>query len=216
MAIKRNNCRGFTLIEMVIAIAIFGVISTLAYTGLTTVVRTQKGTEKVTDRLNELQKAMMFLQRDVEQAIPRSVRDDAGFRVDAMIGGGGTSDVLLTLTRAGWHNPAKRKRSNLQRITYRLKDEEDGTKSLVRENYFHLDQSNFEEPTEFVILSNLETADIEFFTANGQPTNSWPQASSGFNQNSEPPPALPTALEIKLTLNDWGEINRLFRVSDGL
>ena len=55
---------GFTLIEVIIALALFGLIALAGVTLLGSVVRVQRGTEGRLERLAELQRAMAVLEGD--------------------------------------------------------------------------------------------------------------------------------------------------------
>ncbi len=62
---------GFTLLELLIALAIFGLLSVMSYSGLKSVLDQHAGTDEAADRLGELQKLYLVMQRDIEQIVPR-------------------------------------------------------------------------------------------------------------------------------------------------
>ena len=112
------SSRGFTLLEMLIALSVFAVIGIMSSQ---LVVRMMDTTERVTERgreLTELQRAFEILRRDIEQVSFRYVRDelgDAGLPLE--IGG----HELIELTRNGWVNPTGAPRTELQRVGYELR-----------------------------------------------------------------------------------------------
>ena len=59
--------KGFTLIEMLIAVAIFAFISVIVYSFLNASLKTTAGVNAHSERLAQLQKTLHFLQRDVSQ-----------------------------------------------------------------------------------------------------------------------------------------------------
>ena len=66
--------RGFTLLEMLVAIAIFASLSMGAYQVLQGVLTSDEVAKRKEARLNELQLAFTLLERDITQMVPRSGR----------------------------------------------------------------------------------------------------------------------------------------------
>ena len=85
---SRDSIRGFTLLELMIAITIFSVIATFVYAGLGVVLDTKQQTEQHLNRLAKLQLGLHLLQRDIEQAVNRPVRDQYGDSLPALKSGG--------------------------------------------------------------------------------------------------------------------------------
>ncbi len=91
---------GFTLIEIVVAMGIFAMMSAMAFGGLMSAGDTREHTELQSDRLAELQKAFMILGRDVEQTINREIRNIYADDLPPLSGGAYGSTVL-ELSRNG-------------------------------------------------------------------------------------------------------------------
>ena len=96
--------RGFTLLELLVALAVFAIMSIAAYSGLSNVLFTRAAVETENRRLAMTQLAFHRLGQDLEQVIPRSVRDEYGEPEPALRGNIQDSEALL-FTRAGWDNP---------------------------------------------------------------------------------------------------------------
>lgn len=207
-----RRARGFTLLELIIAISIFAVVSVMSYTGLSNALTTRDHTEQAADRLVAVQQAYTILQRDLEQAVARDVRDNFGDARPGMAGGA-NQQALIEFSRTGWRNPVNRPRSHLQRVAYRL---ENGR--LIRMSWSALDRAPDSAPLEQVLLEGVDAAEVRFLapataagaTAESAWLNYWPPETSG-----TPPPVtpLPRAVEVGLDLQDWGRVTRLFRVS---
>lgn len=69
---------GFTLIEVIIAIAIFAIVAMLSYTGLHSVISSKTTTEAALDRLQQLQMTMLTLSSDMQQLSNRNGHDSLG------------------------------------------------------------------------------------------------------------------------------------------
>ena len=98
---------GFTLLELLVALAVFSIMGAAAYSGLDSVLQTRAAVADQSERLGEVQMAFALLERDIEQIIARPIRDDFGQQQAALIGDN-TGTVLLRFTRAGWDNPSPR------------------------------------------------------------------------------------------------------------
>ena len=108
---------GFTLIEIVIALFIFSVISTITVTGLQQVIKSRHIVQDQIKQLSELQIAITVLERDIEQFIPRDIVNAEGVSEEAFIEDDVGGHRRLELTRTGYSNPlAQQNRSTLQRI----------------------------------------------------------------------------------------------------
>ena len=121
LRLMANRSSGFTLIEVLIALAITAFVSIIAYTSLSTVMSGVESLRANTDRIYEINRAMMILSRDLRQFADRSVRDEFG-EIEPAMTGGELARFTLSFTRRGWHNPNGHPRSSLQRVNYRLED----------------------------------------------------------------------------------------------
>ncbi|OAI01129.1 type II secretion system minor pseudopilin GspJ [Methylomonas methanica] len=191
---KAVTSRGFTLLEILIAMAVFAIMAAMAYAGLSAVLDARAGTEKRSDTIAELQQTLYLLNEDLAQALPRSIRDEFGSEQPAFSGGNG--EDLLTLTRSVPAWSELEMHSQLQRVSYRL---ENG--SLYRQVWTVLDRT---QQTQFrrKKLLNVAALDLRFYGSDW--TMHWPADGSG----------LPRAVEASFSLTGLGEIRRLFLVRE--
>lgn len=196
----KHPSRGFTLLELLVALAIFALIGALAYSGLSGVLETRNQARHKAEQLAALQLAFSFIERDLEQASARGVRDILG---DALPALRVTRDNALEFTRGGWRNPGLSARSHLQRVAYRLKDGK-----LLRLTWPVLDQAQTSAPGEAVLLSGVEAFEARFYDQALAQQAAWP-VSTG---NARP---LPRAVEVSIEPEGFGRVTRLFRVADG-
>lgn len=209
----RIRRRGFTLIEVLIAMAITAFVSVLSYQTLSTAITGIESARDASERLHEINRAFTVMSRDIRQITNRPVVDEFGQLASAVSGGPLARDPLR-LTRSGWHNSTGAPRSTLQRIAYRLEDGE-----LLRLTYPVLDRTTAIEPVETVLLDRVDALEFRFLpTINDLEVDRsqtidrrfWQEnwlAEVGFTNQLIAPPA---AIEMRITLADWDELERLY------
>jgi len=205
---------GFTLVEVLIALAITAFVSMMAYTGLSTVMTGVERLRENTDRIYEINRAFMILSRDLRQFTARPVRDEFG-ELEPAFTGGELARFALSFTRSGWHNPNNYPRSTLQRVNYRLEDEE-----LWRDTYPVLDRTADTEPQSALLLDGVESMELAFLGSleglQVQPgsatldTRNWVDNWVGDSSVQGVELLPPAAVEIVLQLKGWGEMRRLY------
>ena len=195
--------RGFTLLELLVALAVFAIMATAAYSGLRNVLFTRAAVETQSRRLATVQLAVYRLEQDIEQTVPRGIRDEYGEPQAALLGGA-LADDRLTLTRAGWDNPLGQPRATLQRVVYRLRDGR-----LWRLHWPVLDRGGLIEPRETLLLDRVREFKVRFLVDQDDWRDGWPPLPTSNDPDKPDPDRLPRAVEISLTLEDWGEITRL-------
>lgn len=112
---------GFTLIEMMIALMIFGMITAAGVALLTMTVRTQATSDRLLEALAAERRTNALLIADLGQAAPRPWRDADGRPQQAFVGGAGDQMLLLAVVRRGWDD-SESARLSVQRVEYRLRE----------------------------------------------------------------------------------------------
>jgi general secretion pathway protein J len=201
----RRSDKAFTLIEVLVALAIFGVLSVIAYMALG---QTLSNADLLTDRMERLkavQRTVRFLDSDLMQAAPRPVRDVLGDGFLPAVRSSLSSEFALEVTHGGWSNPAGLPRGTLQRSAYRLEDGE-----LIRYHWRVLDRTINNEPIANVLLDGVDSIVFNYLDSSGEASEQWPPVNT-------PGPAgfrlRPRAVEIVLTLAEEGEIRRLVEIA---
>lgn len=200
--------QGFTLLELLVALAVFAVLSTMAYGGLRSVLQTQRQTEEAATKLHKIQQAIFYLEKDLLQLVARPIRDEFGTVIEALKGDE-FGEYRLQLTHTGRANPNWVARSFLQRVAYAMPEDEE--KKLYRYSWPVLDRTE-NEPRKVLLLDNVEELLIQYFNDQDSASTSWPNA---LNQATSNPALLPHAIEIILNLTDYGQFRRLIVLPKG-
>lgn len=200
---NRRKLRGFTLVELLVAITVFSVLAAMAYGGLRSVLTSERAIDQAAQRLKTIQQAMLFMGRDLAQLSGRGIRDEYGdsqppLRSQAQ------SLTALEFTRGGWSNPAGQMRSSLQRVGYAVEE-----KQLIRYSWPVLDRAPDTEPQRYALLDDVRSMKLRFMDEKQTWQESWPPLSSGIASTQ---PGLPRAVELSLELDDLGVVRRLFEI----
>lgn len=198
----RAALRGFTLIEIIIVVLVFAVMSVMAYGGLNSVLRTRAGIETSMQRTASMQRAFQRLRSDFQNLRDRPARDSFG---DAQAAFSADREGVVNLVRGGWRSPVQSGRSSLERVSYRLQD-----KVLRRSSWRVLDLPQDAKPSDLALLKDVEELRWRFLDTAGEWRAQWP-ASDTLAGESSADEAPPMAVELTLVTKDWGETRLLFR-----
>lgn len=183
---------GFSLIELLVAVAIFAIMSALAYGGLNSIARTRGELARQEDAFRDLMRAVGTLQRDLRAVTARPVRGNFGQQLPAFVG----DADHLEFTRLGFANPQAEQRSNLERVLYEL---DSGT--LKRGRYAVLDRAPTTTPTIVDLKIRAEEFRLRYMDADNHWLDAWPPA-----QEKKSFSELPRAVEWRLRTRSDGEI----------
>jgi len=191
---------GFTLLEVLIAISIFSVVSLAGFTIFDTVLRGDESSKLRTDRHNELQRAFLLIERDFTQIAKRTLRINGEAPKEIFLQTADDSfldnDQALAFVRYGWTNPGLLlPRSEMQSVAYRLYDN-----TLERLHYNFVDAVVGQEPRVRALLTDVDGMDFEFHDG-----KKWHKTWSGEK--------LPLAIAIEINTLDFGLIRRQFLVA---
>ena len=169
----KKNISGFTLIEILVALFIFGIIGIVSGQLLTKTLSSHKALSLKGEGLQELHRGLQILQRDILQFVDRPIRNGYGETREAFLIG---LDGTLELTRSGWRNPLGYARSEVQRVAYTWQD-----KKLIRGYWAELDRAAISEPNYQTLFEDIERA--EFYAVDGRGNEHMTWTSGNKNQN---------------------------------
>jgi len=197
--------RGFTLLELIVSIAIFTIVGALAMGGYNQLVKQSSIAQDKMQRVRKVQAAILKISQDLEQLEPRPVRQPLGSATLPALLADNRNQVLMEFTRAGWSNSAGVQRSTLQRVDYRLEE-----KKLYRDYYTVLDRTLSNEPVKTELLDKVRTVTLRFMDSTRNWQTQWPALSGTPGATGVGAGRLrPLAVEITVELEDWGKIVRL-------
>jgi len=228
-AIAGVGARGFTLLEVLIALAIAAIIATMSYQAIDGASNGAYRTREVMGEINQLDRTWQIIAADMRQVLkpdpgPRGLR----FRFEAeslRSSGTDAEQILIFFTRRGWVNPMERLRSDLQQVSYRLVEGELWRDYLPERNV-PMDQRDFEDAAlQQLLLENVVDVQFRFlplewiqqrgpsvlegpdYTRDWESV--WPQQDRG----SEGATALPAVVEITIEVEGMGRSARLFDIT---
>ncbi len=212
----KKPASGFTLMEILIAVFIFAIISVIATFILSSVFSTRQATTVRNQQLAQLQLATIILQRDLQQIVNRPVRAPNGNSIPALT----ATRNNLAFTRTGRINPDSIfQKSHLQRVAYRIKNHE-----LIRIIWPRLDRVSENKPIKRVLLTQVISGHFSYLGINNSFLSSWPPGNlseliSKQSQTSQEEPLenqhipMPRAIAVTLQLKHWGRFYLLVPIT---
>lgn len=192
--------RGFTLIEILIALTVFAIMATITSSTLYYAFNTRTRVNAQADRLNEIQMAVSIAQQDITQIISRGIRGNEMRLFPVLVG----QKHYLEFTRGGYQNPSNsEKRSTLKRVGWVCVDG-----NLVRRTWTSLDPVDRNIYHDKLLLRDLKSCHFNYLNQNLQVLTEWREQQN--DQNATQTENLPKAIQINVVIQEWGEINLLF------
>ena len=190
--------RGFTLVEMLVALTIFALMSVLAYRGLAAVLQTREHLTEDNRRWRDIALTLAQLEQDMNMVVNRPVRDSGDLPLPALVGNPqalGANDAQLSFSRMGlaWQSGVL---ADVQRHGYRLSN---GT--LEQLVWPVLDRAPLTEPVVHALLERVNRFELRYLDGRGNWQPRWPLPGVA---------ALPAALEVVLELDGGVAVTRVF------
>ncbi len=195
----RSTASGFTLLEVMVAVSIFAIISIVVYRGLSSVVQASSQLQQEQRALDQLLRALDRVERDLQQATIRSARNFADVKEPALVGdasGFAFSSLVVQSTESGV-------RFANVRVQHRF-----ASNSWLRSERIVLDVAPNSAEQNRELLTEFSGLQIQYFDQNATPSATWPTAATSYDPNYNTD-TLPKAIEIKLRKSPYGEIRKL-------
>jgi general secretion pathway protein J len=197
----RARAGGFTLIEVLVAMAIVAIIGVMALGGLSEIINQQTLARERSERWQRVQLAMRIIAQDLAQLHPRPTRDELGETYVPALLASPNAQFGLEFSRGGWANPGGFPRGTVLRVAYDTEDD-----LLVRFHWPVADRTVSTPPVRTELLDRVTSIEVRFLDSAGEWHLDWPPV------NMTGPETLamrPRAVEFAVELEDFGRIWRL-------
>lgn len=192
MMSARLRSGGYTLIEVLVAVVVFSILSASAYVALDALSRAAGDHRERSEDFGALQLAVARLDDDLRQLAARPVAATVGRTEPALSG----EPRRLVASRSGWANPAGVKRSTLQRFGWQLSGSD-----LQRIRWPVTDPVADSQSLVETILPGVESLEFSYRDASGSWQRRWPP--------DEALARLPTAIEAIVHTRRFGRVRRV-------
>ena len=192
--------RGFTLLEVMVALGILAFVIIATHQILETTTRAKDASDEKIAELNGLQTTFRLMDQDFSQMTKRAVRNESGdVQEQYLLAGRYVLESQydgIAFVRDGWINPINLlPRSELQAVGYRVIDD-----NLERVYRVYVDQLDNMEPRVQRVLENIEELKFEFLDDKNEWQEQWEIK------------ALPKAVAVTLQQIEAEPIRRVFLV----
>ena len=194
---RERRQRGFTLLELLVAVAVFAVVAVIAQVGLRQVMNDAGALRSAGEEQRELQLLVLLPERELGQAIARPVRTAYG-EERAAVQGRADSVEYTTLAFVDGAKLAP------QRHGLSLRGRE-----LLLLRQPRLDAGPGTPRPMEVLSQAVESLRLEYIGVDGRSHNRWPPQGTENDPNR-----LPRAIRVQLRLQGEGEIERLLELPE--
>jgi len=196
---RRIRRAGFTLVEVLVAVAILALVATIAWRGTAAMTDAEARLGAESARWQHLDAFVARLEGDMRLAIPRGVRSgDAREPAWWSAPDDAQGNVALAFTRAG-PDALDEPGAGGQRVGYRLHE------GRIEVSYWpQLDRPATVVPLTYALVDDVARLRILQLTADGRWSDRWPLAGS---------PPIPRGVRVEITLRDGSVIERWLALS---
>ena len=192
----RSRGRGFTLVEVLLALAIFGVITALSYRAIATLTAGEAQLSAAAQRGRTLDALFTRFEADIRQAVPRASRTASGVEPPWLaLTADNAGNAALVFTRAGSEFADEPGRAG-QRIGYRLRG-----RAVEIAYWPQLDNGANVQPAVYTLIDGVAAFRIEYLNKAAQWRDRWPLQGEA---------DLPRAVRVNLVLDSGEAIERWF------
>ena len=189
--------KGYTLIEVIIALAIFAIIGTLSVGLLSRAFDTKARLAAQINPLSDVQLAATRISQDASQMVARGVRDHDMKKIPAFF----AHADGIEFTRGGFVSLDKTAhQSTLRRVGLSCEHHQ-----LIRKTWPELDGFSRDKPQKQILLSNLENCGFSFTSSR----RTWSDEWRGDDL------LLPSSFKLHLKIKALGETALIFIVPGG-
>lgn len=194
-----NKERGFTLIEIIVAIAIFALIAAITFPALIQFLDMRERINAKNESLNTLQKTFLFMSRDFAYAVNRLNKDEFGDPLKTTLSINDNSLIELTSANQDFNLDGL---GVPRRVRWLLED-----KTLFRVQYPVMDPDGDTQAYRQALLRGVDDVEMKIFSIeDGRDAESrrWNEATR-----------LPNMIKVKVEMENGLEYERAFTMLGG-
>ncbi len=190
-----HQTQGYTLIEVMIALAIFAILGMISVGVLSHAIETKKRLSNTIEPIQAVLLSETLITQDFAQSVNRTLLTESLKRVPAF---SGAPDVV-SFTRGGFMltNTSNSKESTLRHITLRCEGD-----MLIRESWPGIDKFDATPPQTQVLFQGIRGCHFSFLDAEKTWTDAFESAKTPF----------PLAVKLELNLKSLGPLSLIFKL----
>ncbi|KJZ13248.1 hypothetical protein TW85_13535 [Marinomonas sp. S3726] len=195
----------FTLVEMLVVVGILGFIGLASFDMASMGVRVKRALIDQEKVMFDSIRLWQWIERDMEQLVDRTVRDELGeYEFSLKLDNG-----KLDFTKAGWINPLGIKRSELQRVSY----EYDESEGILKRTFWRVLDKELDVETLVQEFDGVSSFSINLLNTDVEWTDTWPPVNDGTLPGEvEKPADMPWVVQINMATEGLGLVSRMFAV----
>ena len=186
-----KNKKGFTLVELLVAIAIFSVLSALGWKVFDYLIKVKDRNAEHEINLGQLQEGYQQILRDTVQVVPLNANIKGDIQPALVLQNG-----RFNFSKTGVTDPLQQGISPDERVEYQYRADE---KKLYRLKYRNLNSTGRDQPESSVLLNDVDQ--FQIVVLNPNELNAWPEGQVDLNDVTQKQ-ILPRGIKIKLTVKD--------------
>ena len=209
--VPRRTQQGFTLVEVLVTMAIFALIGIASFTVLDQMSKTKTQSEAAREQLQAMQFSWLMIEQDVRQAVAKPTRPNGTDIVRRYVSNDErvteSDSGVLALVKSGYDNPGLLlPRAELQPVIYRVRE------GVLERMSFAYVNDRSGEPTVQPLMNGVEEFSVRFFRAPQAASDSLQNqgVSSGWQGSWDTEGDMPQAIEVTIVSEAYGEIRRQF------
>lgn len=200
--LPHRHTAGFTLVEVLVALVIFAILSALSYRSLSALLQTKERIELETSRWREVMVFFNRFDQNIRRHIDRPVHQANGYQPGwyGKPGYSGDHDAQLMFSMLG--NPEQPGTlMDSRRIGYRL-----NAGNIEELIWPAMDTAPGSKPVAYAVLRQVRQLSFRYMTSQGYIwSDRWPARNA-------PDGAIPKAVEVRVTLVSGETLNRIINL----
>ncbi|WP_320108991.1 type II secretion system minor pseudopilin GspJ [Acinetobacter albensis] len=182
---------GFTLVELLVAIAIFAVLSALGWKVFDYLIKVKDRNAEHEINLGQLQEAYQQVLRDTVQTVPLTTNVNSDIQPALVL-----QNNTFSFSKTGVTDPLQQGIPPDERVEYQYRADE---KKVYRLKYRYLNRSGRDQPESSVLLRDVDQFEVVVLNPNENTT--WPESAENLTDHVQKQ-KLPKGIKIKLKVRD--------------